>query len=134
MMLRAEGDFEVKNVPLPADDVTADTAIDRYALNKQYRGGLEASAKGEMLGAGDPASGAAGYVAMEEVTGSLLGRTGSFTLQHSGTMQNGKFELKVHIVPGTGTSELQGIAGTMTFIIAGAKHSYTLDYTVPASL
>ena len=128
----AQGSFEVKTAPLPADDATAATSIGRYSLDKVYRGDLEGAAAGEMLGAGNPATGTAGYVALEHVTGTLHGKSGSFALQHFGTMQGGTFDLKVLVVPGSGTGDLEGIAGTVTIIIAGGKHSYTLEYTLPA--
>jgi hypothetical protein len=135
MTLHAAGAFDAKTTPLPADDVTggAGANIGRYALDKQYHGDLEATAKGEMLGAGDPSKGTAGYVAMERVTGTLHGRSGSFALQHSGTMEQGKFQLTVTVVPGSGTGGFAGIAGTMTIVITNGKHSYTFDYTLPAS-
>jgi hypothetical protein len=131
MAHHAEGSFDVKNAPLAADDTLAGTNIGRYALDKQYHGDLEATAKGEMLGAGNPATGTAGYVALEQVTGTLQGRTGSFALQHFGTMEGGKFELKVTIAPGSGAGELAGISGTMTFANNGGKHTYAFDYTLP---
>src|SRR5689334_14426547 len=93
--LHAEGTFAVKNAPLAADDALAGTAIGRYGLDKQFHGDLEATSKGEMLGAGNPATGTAGYVAIEQVTGSLRGRSGSFALQHFGSMVDNKFELVV---------------------------------------
>ena len=128
----AQGSFEVKTAPLPTDGATAATSIGRYSLDKAYRGDLEAASAGEMLSAGNPATGTAGYVAIEQVTGKLHGKTGSFALQHFGTMQGGAFELNVRVVPGSGTGDLEGIAGTLTIIIAGGKHSYTLEYTLPA--
>jgi hypothetical protein len=128
--MHAEGTFDVKNSPLPADDAIAGTAIGRFGLDKQFHGDLEASSKGEMLGAGNPAAGTAGYVAIEYVTGTLQGRKGSLALQHLGTMENGKFDLKVLIVPGSGTGDLAGIAGSMEIIIAAGKHSYKLHYTI----
>lgn len=127
----AEGPFDVKTLPIAADSATEGTAIGRYALDKQYHGDLEATGKGEMLGAGNPATGAAGYVAIEEVTGVLQGRKGSFALQHFGSMGSGKFELNVHVVPGSGTGELTGIDGKMTITNDAGKHSYALDYTLP---
>ncbi len=130
--MHAEGTFDVKNAPLTADDALAGTAIGRYGLDKQFHGDLEATSKGEMLGAGNPATGTAGYVAIEQVTGTLNGRTGSFALQHFGTMEDNKFELVVKVVPGSGTESLTGISGTMTIKIVGGKHSYQLDYSLPA--
>jgi len=133
MAQHAEGTFEVKTTPLPADDATGTTRIGRFALDKHFHGDLEAASKGEMLGAGNPASGTAGYVAMEDVTGTLSGRSGSFALQHSGKMYQGKFDLKVEVVPGSGTGELTGISGSMSIIIVDGKHSYKFDYTLPTA-
>ncbi len=129
--LHAAGTFDVKISPLPPDDATGGAAIGRYALDKQFHGDLEGTSKGQMLGAGDPSTGTAGYVAMEYVTGTLHGHSGSFALQHMGTMDGGKFDLKVIVAPGSGKGELAGILGTMTIIIAAGKHSYEFDYSLP---
>ena len=133
MTLHAEGTFDVKTAPLPAEEAMAGTTIGRYGLDKQFHGDLEAAGKGEMLGAGNPATGTAGYVAIEQVTGTLHGRSGSFALQHFGTMEDNKFDLEVKVVPGSGTGDLIGICGTMTIKIVSGKHSYLLDYTLPAA-
>lgn len=132
MSLHAEGTFEVRNSPLPADDAVNGTAIGRFGLDKQFHGDLEGTSKGEMLGAGNPATGTAGYVAIEQVTGTLNGHHGSFVLQHFGTMEDNKFDLLVKVVPGSGTGELTGISGTMSIAIANGKHSWKFDYTLPA--
>lgn len=133
MTSHAAGTFDVKTTPLPPDEATTGTAIGRYFLDKHFHGDLDASSKGEMLGAGDLAKGIAGYVAIEQVTGTLQGHTGSFALQHIGTMEGGNFKLSVTVVPGSGTGALAGIAGTMVITIADGKHSYALDYTLPAA-
>ena len=133
MSLHAEGTFEVKNSPLAADEAVTGTAIGRFGLDKQFHGNLEANSKGEMLGAGNPATGTAGYVAIEQVTGTLNGRSGSFALQHFGTMVENKFDLIVRVVPGSGTDELTGISGAMIIAVANGKHSWKLDYTLPAA-
>ena len=131
MSPHAEGTFEVKNSPLPVDDAVNGTAIGRFGLDKQFHGDLQANSKGEMLGAGNPATGTAGYVAIEQVTGTLNGLHGSFALQHFGTMEDNKFDLIVKVVPGSGTEELTGISGTMTIAVANGKHSWTFNYTLP---
>ena len=113
------------------DEAIAATSIGRYSLDKIYRGDLEAASAGEMLGAGNPASGTAGYVAIEHVTGTLHGKRGSFALQHFGTMNAGSFDMNVRVVPGSGADDLEGIAGTLTILIAAGKHSYSLEYTLP---
>ena len=133
MTRHAEGTFDVKTTPLPGDEATKDTLIGRYSLVKQFHGDLEAVGKGEMLGAGDPSSGNAGYVAIEQVTGTLHGRRGSFALQHIGAIEHGNYKLSVAVVPGSGGGELAGIAGTMTITISNGKHSYDFEYTLPAA-
>ncbi|MGA2534562.1 MAG: DUF3224 domain-containing protein [Terracidiphilus sp.] len=132
MTRHAEGTFDVKTTPLPANDATSGTLIGRYSIVKQYHGDLDATSKGEMLGAGEPSSGNAGYVAIEQLTGTLHSHTGSFALQHIGAMEGGSYKLSVAVVPGSGTAQLTGIAGTLTITIAGGKHSYTFEYTLPS--
>jgi hypothetical protein len=133
MNRHATGSFDVKNAPLAPDDALTGTSIGRFGLDKQFHGDIEGTSKGEMLGTGDPGKGTAGYVAMEQVTGTLNGRTGSFALQHLGTMDHGKMTLTVTVVPGSGAGELSGISGTMTITIADRKHSYAFEYTLPES-
>ena len=130
----AQGSFQVKTAPLPADDATAATSIGRFSLDKVYHGDLDAASAGEMLTAGNPTNGTAGYVAIEQVTGTLHGKNGSFALQHFGTMQAGNFNLNVRVVPGSGTGDLEHIAGTLAITINAGQHSYSLEYTLPGEL
>ncbi len=127
----AQGSFEVKVAPLPPDEAIAATSIARYSLDKIYRGDLEGVSAGEMMGAGNPATGKAGYVAVEQFTGALHGKSGSFALQHSSTMDDGRYDMNIRVAPGSGTGQLEGIAGTLTVLIAAGSHSYTFDYTLP---
>ncbi len=101
------------------------------SINKIFSGDLEGASHGEMLSVMTAVKGSAGYVALERVTGTLHGRTGSFVLQHSGTMTRGAAELSVTVVPDSGEGQLAGIAGRLTIIIADGKHSYEFDYTLP---
>ena len=125
----AAGPFDVKITP--QDDKSEDPLLGRMTLDKQYHGDLDGTGKGQMLTAGSPVKGSGAYVAIEKVTGTLRGRTGSFVLQHSGTMTQGTPQLTVTVVPDSGTGQLAGIAGQMRINIADGKHSYDLEYTVP---
>lgn len=128
-MHHAHGTFNVdvrpSTLPAPAE------ALGRFSLEKQIHGDLEGTGKGEMLTGGDLKAGAAGYVAIETITGTLGGTKGSFALQHNGTMDASGVKLTVTVVPGSGTVELKGIAGTFTIHNDGGKHSYDFDYTLP---
>jgi hypothetical protein len=125
----AKGTFEVKAAPVAAD-AGDESGIGRLTLDKKFSGDLEGSSRGQMLGFRSATEGSAGYVAMEKVTGKIGGRSGSFVLQHNGTMTRNAPHLNVTVVPDSGTGEFTGIAGTMTIIIAGGKHSYEFAYTI----
>jgi len=132
MSLHATGPFDVKIVPQSPDEGGGSPTIGRMLLDKQYHGDLEATGKGTMLAAGTGAKGSSGgYVALEIVTGTLKGRTGTFVLQHSGIMNRGVPTLFITVVPDSGTDQLTGIAGKMNIIIADGKHSYDFEYTLP---
>jgi hypothetical protein len=124
MSLHANGPFEVKIDPQPAEEKGGGAAIGRMHL--------EATSKGTMLAAGTGSKNSSGgYVALEIVTGSLKGRTGTFVLQHSATMNRGAPQLSITVVPDSATGQLTGLAGKMNINIADGKHSYDLDYTLP---
>jgi len=125
---RATGTFEVKLAPQSSDEEPQGSTLARLSIDKQFRGDLEATSKGEMLSAGTRVQGSAGYVAIERVTGTLHGRRGSFVLQHSGTMTRGAPQLTVRVVPDSGTGELTGIAGSMTIIVEPGRHAYEMEY------
>jgi hypothetical protein len=135
MSARATGPFDVKVTPQPPEDKVGDPTIGRMSLDKQYHGDLEATSKGQMLAVMTDVKGSAGYVAIERVTGTLRtangARTGSFALQHSGTMARGAPQLSVTVIPDSGTGELVGLAGKMTINVADGKHSYDFEYTLP---
>ncbi len=130
MTHRASGTFEVKLNPQAPEDEVGDPTVGRMSIDKQFHGDLEATSVGQMLAVRTDVEGSAGYVAMERVTGTLHGRSGSFALQHSGTMTQGAQQLSVTVVPDSGTGELAGLAGKMTIDIVDGKHFYGFDYTL----
>jgi hypothetical protein len=128
MSHHAHGTFTVDIRPLtppPAED------LGRFSIDKQIHGDLEGVSKGEMLSGGDPKQGVAGYVAIESVTGTLGGKQGSFALQHFATMDATGPRMQVIVVPGSGTGELKGVAGTFVIHNDKGQHSYDFDYTLP---
>lgn len=128
----ATGTFEPTLTPIPLANEHADKTLGRMTISKHFHGGLEATSRGEMLTAMTSTKGSAGYVAIEQVTGTLDGRSGAFTLQHSGIMDRGTPHLTVNVVPDSGTGQLAGLSGTMTITIEPAgKHTYDLAYALP---
>jgi hypothetical protein len=127
-MHHARGTFTIAMKPLtpaPAE------GLGRFSIDKVMHGDLEATTKGEMFSGGDYKTGAAGYVAIEVVTGTLGGKHGSFAIQQMGTMDANGPKLTAMVVPGSGTGELKGIAGTLTIDPSNGQHSYDLEYTLP---
>ncbi len=129
MTSHASGTFDVKLSPLEPYN-KADTTLGRMSIDKQFHGDLEGTSQGEMLSGATAVKGSAVYVAIERVSGTLNGRSGTFLLQHSGTMRRGTPQLNVTVVPDSGTSQLTGLAGTMTIKITEGKHYYDFEYTL----
>ena len=130
MPLIAKGSFTVKLAPLALDDKAADASLGRLSIDKQFQGDLEGVSKGEMLSAGTAVKGSAGYVAIERVTGMLNGKTGSFVLQHSATMSRGAPELRITVVPDSGTGALEGLSGQMAIHLSVRDHFYEFTYSL----
>ena len=132
MATRIRGTFEVKLAALPTHDTSEGSPLGRRSIDKRFHGDLDATSVGEMLSAMTAVKGSAGYVALERVTGTLGGRTGTFVLQHSGTMTRGVPGLVVTVVPDSGTDGLTGLTGTMAIEITGGQHFYEFEYALPA--
>src|SRR5262245_61586314 len=130
--MRAKGEFEVKLSPLAtfAPDAQEGPPLGRMSIDKQFRGDLVGTSKGEMLTAGSAMKGSAAYVAVERVTGTRHGKHGTFALYHTGVMNRGDGELTVIVAPDSGTGDLTGLKGEMAIIIAGGKHSYEFEYSL----
>ena len=130
MTKHAAGTFEVKLSPKCLRAGTGDPPLGRMLIDKQFHGDLEGTSQGQMLTGMTSVKGSAGYVAIERVSGKLQGRSGTFVLQHSGTMTRGVPQLSITVVPDSGTGELAGLTGNMTIEIADGKHSYEFDYAL----
>ena len=131
MTTHASGTFDVKMTPQAPDEGAG--PVGRFSIDKQFHGDLKGTSKGEMLAISTAVPGSAGYVAMEQITGTLNGRTGTFALQHTGTMTRGEPQLSVTVVPDSGTGELVGLSGKLDIKITDGKHFYELDYTLAAA-
>ena len=127
----ARGEFSVKLAPLAFEGAPDKSLLGRMSIDKQISGDLVATTKGQMLSAMTETKGSAGYVAIELVEGTLHGKSGAFTLQHTGTMNRGAPSLSVTVVPDSGRGDLVGIEGVFEIIIEEGKHSYVFSYSLP---
>lgn len=68
------------------------------------------------------------FVGFEVITGEVNGKTGSFTLQHSGKFENGIASSEFFVVPNSGSGELAGIEGAGSFKSGeSGKANYELE-------
>jgi len=128
---QASGHFDVTLQPQPGSAPMQGITLGRALIDKQYHGDLQARAQGQMLSAMTATPGSSGYVAIEQVSGSLQGREGGFALQHHGLMDRGTPQLTVTVVPDSGSGALAGIAGRLNIRIAEGRHFYDFDYSLP---
>jgi Protein of unknown function (DUF3224) len=133
MTTKASGTFDVKVTPQDPDAKAEGSTLGRMSIDKQFHGDLAGPSQGQMLSAISDVKGSAGYVAIERVTGTLHGRSGTFVLQHNGIMTRGAQQLTIIVVPDSATGQLTGLTGSMAIRIADGKHFYDFEYTLPAS-
>ena len=127
---QAKGTFEVQVVQRDAEKRELDL-FPRMYLEKQFHGDFQGTSKVEMLSFRTESKTSGGYIALEQVEGTLLDKAGSFVLQNSGTMRNGVPQIEVTVVPESGTGQLKGIEGAMAIRINEGKHYYNFEYTLP---
>lgn len=127
MVQKITGTFEVELTP----DTVEGKDIAPFGLmtfDKAFSGPLTGTSKGAMISAYTEVKGSAGYVAMEQVTGRLEDKEGSFMLQHSGTMSAAGQSQSIVVVPDSGTGDLKGIFGTLMIRIEDGQHFYDFEY------
>ncbi len=127
-MTIAKGTFDIDLKPQPLYHTDADPLLGRMSIDKQFQGDIEGTSTGEMLSARTATEGSAGYVVIEHVRCTLAGKSGSFVLQHSGTMRRGQPMLSLIVVPDSGTDELKGLIGEMQIDNVDGQHQYIFDY------
>ena len=131
--MEARGTFEVKVAPAEATTFEKAMGVGRYEIDKAWVGDFAGTSKGEMLSTFTESTGSMAYVAMEQVTGTLGGKSGSFYLAHRATMTKGDAasgEMSIVVVKGSGTGELKGLSGQLTIDVANG-HSYVFEYQIP---
>jgi hypothetical protein len=127
----ARGTFTVEMTPQGEPSGGDGLSLGRLLLAKTFAGDLVGTGQGQMLTALTPVKGSAGYVAIEHVTATLGGRSGSFVFQHSGSMDRGAQHLSITVVADSGTGGLAGLRGEFRITITEGKHFYEFDYTLP---
>ncbi len=125
---RAKAKITVQKSEARPYDQTVGPALVEVRLSERFSGDIDGESMVRALEVRrDDRS--ANLVSMQRFRGRLGGRQGSFVLQGSETVQNGKIKATWFVVPGSGTGDLSGLRGEGGFEGDFGKGSDgTLDY------
>ena len=99
-----------KYEPAAYDEPTEGLALTRIHVEESFSGDIAGDGVVEFLQAAG-ADGAASFVGIERVSGSVGGRAGTFLLQDAGTVDANIVSGDWFVIPGSGTGELSGLRG-----------------------
>lgn len=125
---RALGRITVRSSEAKSYDETASPALMEIRLTETFAGDIEGESTVRALEVlRDDRS--ASMVSVQRLCGKLGGRSGTFVLQGSEVVENGKIEATWFVVPRSGTGDLSGLRGEGGFEGEFGKASKgTLDY------
>jgi hypothetical protein len=99
-------------------------------MTSVFRGDIEGEGVSQSLMT-YPDDNSANFVGLQQVTGNVGGRSGSFVLQVNGSYADGVAQAAWSVVPGSGTGDLRGLRGEGGYVAKHAEYpnvSITLDY------
>jgi Protein of unknown function (DUF3224) len=109
-------------------DQTASPALREIRLSETFSGDIEGESTVRALQA-LRVDKSASFVSMQRFSGRLGGRNGTFVLQGTEIVENGKIRASWFVVPGSGTGDLSGLRGEGGFEgDFGQGSEGTLDY------
>lgn len=125
MAEQAEGDFEVTSwSEEPAGGLEGTVKVTTARIGERFVGDIEAETVADMVMTYRQ-DGTAEFVGHHRVLGRIAGRSGSFVLRASGAYDGSVARTDFEVIPGSGTGELAGIAGSGS---AAAGHGSTGTY------
>jgi hypothetical protein len=130
---RAKAKIAVQNSEATAYDQTVSPALMEIRLNETFSGDIDGESPVRALQVlRDDRS--ASLVSVQRFLGKVGGRQGTFVLQGSEVVENGKIKATWFVVPGSGTGDLSGLRGEGGFEGEFGKGSDgTLNYWFSAS-
>ena len=124
----AQAKVTVQRSEAKAYDQTAGPALTEVHINEVFTGDIDGESTVRALQI-QRANKSARLVSMQRFRGKLAGRQGTFVLQGSELVENGKIKATWLVVPGSGTDGLSGLRGEGGFEGSFGKGSVaTLDY------
>ena len=130
-MARAEATFTNLTYETETYDQAPGAELGRMHITRRFTGDLEGESTAELLTATTP-EGAAVFLGLDRITGTLHGREGSFVLQHGGEIDASGPTTWGKIVPASGTGGLAGLTGTSRISVdEDGTHRIALEYELP---
>ena len=127
-MSRTTSEFEITAWQDTAYPDHADgSKLSRATVKKSFKGEFEGTSTAEVLIHASQ-EGTQSYIAWEQIEGRIGDRRGSFIVQHGGIRHQGGQKAFGHVVPGSGTNELQGLRGLAEYSHDEKGATLTLDY------
>lgn len=112
----------------PYVEIDEERKLTRTLATFSYEGDLDGKGTVEYLMAYCP-NGLGNFVGLERIEGRLGGRQGSYIVQHTGTFDPKSVTTHWLVVPGSGTGELEGLAGNGVVVLEGhGPYPITLNY------
>lgn len=130
-MTTATGRFDLTSWDQETYDESEGATLARARNTKSFEGGITGTAAAELLMA-STTGGTAVYVGIERVDAAVGGRKGTFVLRHCalGSAEGG--DMRVDVLPGSGTGELVGLTGELTIAKSDDdEHTYSFSYRLP---
>ena len=112
----------------PWDERPQGPALARATVRKRFTGPIEGTSVAQVVTAQGERGGA--YVAIERIEGTLDGRAGTFVLQHGGIGDEDDQRSFGSVVPGSGTGDLTGLSGEVSYAHDESGARLTLSYTL----
>jgi hypothetical protein len=104
------------------------TELGRVHITRRFSGEIEGQGTAELLTARTP-DGFAAYVGLDRIAARIDGRSGTFVLQHWGTVSSEGATTAGSVVPGSGTGALEGLRGEARIAVdEEGTHTLELDY------
>ena len=127
--MRVTGSFVMKAWDEePYQELEGGRKLTRAHVKKSYHGEIQGEGSLEYL-MFYREEGIVSFVGLERIEGSLAGRKGSFVLRHTGTFEGDAVQIRLAVLPGSGTGELAGLIGEGEFA-AGHETSYPMALDV----
>lgn len=131
MSTQATGTFEMTSWDeVPYSEVGGGAKLARASVTNAFSGDVAGEGTLEYLMVYGP-DGSGSFVGLEQIVGSIGGRSGSFVLRHEGTFEGTAIKGSWSVVPGSAAGDLAGLRGEGGFDAEEGtpQTPFTLDHS-----